>query len=166
MAVALVCFFAAAAIAALSTACGTTRDDVAAPAEGGADDGAVVVGTCPGVTSAPAAGGECILPEGTTCDFGLCGSRLARCTRGVWAFAGNPAPRPVCPALAPNEGTKCPDCWKKDVVCSYGSTDCTLPDASDNRSVASCADGGWVVEFEPCRDAGPDVQGDGGPDAD
>ncbi|MDB4941870.1 MAG: hypothetical protein JWP97_1404 [Labilithrix sp.] len=148
---------------ALAAACGSD-DPAAAPApDGGAPDGAMLATACP--SAAPAAGSECTLPEGTTCDFGACGTRLARCTRGVWFFAGNPPPRSICPEVAPNAAVACPACWQPEVTCSYGSPDCTLPDASQSTTLASCPDGEWLVEFRPCRDAGPDVQGDGGPDA-
>ncbi|HSO34694.1 MAG TPA: hypothetical protein VLT33_19300, partial [Labilithrix sp.] len=133
-------------------------------ADGAAEDGQALDGGCP--TERPTTGSACLLPEGTTCDFGLCGTRLAQCSRGAWIVASNDPPRPPCPEIAPNMDTPCPACWSADVTCSYGSNDCSLPDASDNTTVAACPDGGWVVEFRPCRDAGPDVQGDGGPDAD
>lgn len=119
---------------------------------------------CP--ASMPSSGSNCALPEGTTCDFGGCGTRLARCTGGVWRVGSNSPPVSLCPDAAPNEGVPCPPCWSSDVVCRYGSRDCTSPDASENRAIASCPKGAWRVAFEPCRDAGPDVQGDGGPDAD
>jgi hypothetical protein len=154
----------AAAAAAVVAACG--MDDSVTPEalDGGGEGGAAPDGGCP--TTRPTTGTACTLPEGTTCDFGLCGTRLAQCSRGTWVVATNDPPRPPCPEIAPNIDTPCPACWSADVTCNYGSDDCSLPDASDNTTLASCPDGGWVVEFRPCRDAGPDVQGDGGPDAD
>lgn len=153
-----------AAAAAIASACGADASTLAGNPEGGAEDGPALDGGCP--TERPTTGSPCLLPEGTTCDFGLCATRLAQCSRGSWVVASNDPPRPPCPEIAPNMGTPCPACWSTDVACSYGSTDCSLPDASDNTTLAACPDGGWVVEFRPCRDAGPDVQGDGGPDAD
>jgi hypothetical protein len=156
---------ACALAASIAGACGGD-DAVRAPTpDGGGEDSAVVVQGCPKPpTPTPPNGSECLLPEGTTCDFGLCATRLAQCLRGVWVFSSNPKPRPLCPAIAPNIGTDCPDCWVADVSCIYGS--CSPPDASDNTTFASCPDASWVVEFRACGDAGPDVQGDGGPDAD
>lgn len=151
---------------AIAAACGANSDATTTTQEGGAEEDAVVVGACPSPSSRPANGSPCLLPEGTTCEFGLCGTRLARCSRGLWVLAANPPPRPPCPDVAPNKATKCPDCWPPEVSCTYGSTDCSLADASDNTAIASCPAGGWVVDFRPCRDAGADVQGDGGPDAD
>ena len=152
------------AAAALAAACGAASETTAATPEGGAEGGQVVVATCP--AAQPTNGSPCLLPEGTTCDFGLCGTRLAQCLRGAWRLAPNEPPAPACPDPAPNPGVSCPPCWPAAVSCAYGSTNCSLADASDNTTVASCPAGGWVVEFRPCRDAGPDVQGDGGRDAD
>lgn len=154
----------AAAAVAIASACGTDNADPSAPEEAGAESGAVLDGGCP--VTRPANGAICLLPEGTTCDFGLCGTRLARCSAGQWQVASNLPPRPPCPKDPPNIDTSCPACWSADVTCSYGSDDCSLPDASDNTTLATCPAGAWVVEFRPCRDAGPDVQGDGGLGAD
>jgi hypothetical protein len=52
-----------------------------------------------------------------------------------------------------------PDSW------SYLKSS-TLPDASINTSVAACMSGRWTLEVRPCRDAGPDVQGDAALDGD
>ncbi len=153
-----------AASAAIASACGTELDPGAATPEAGAEGGAVLDGGCP--VDRPTNGATCLLPEGTTCDFGRCGTRLAQCSGGTWKVASNDPSRPPCPEFAPNMDTFCPACWSADVTCSYGSSDCSLPDASDNTTVATCPHGGWLVEFRPCRDAGPDVQGDGGPGAD
>ncbi|WP_146648154.1 hypothetical protein [Labilithrix luteola] len=120
----------------------------------------------------PVEGTVCLVPEGTACDFGGCGSKLVRCTRGVWRYGKNPTPSPVCPP-APPEGA-CPPCWPEFATCTYGSVDCDAPDASVNTAVASCVGGLWDLVIRPCRDGGddsgdgggPDVQGDGGPDAD
>ncbi len=157
-----VLLFAAAAVT-IASACGTDGDPLLTP-EAGAEGAAVLDGGCP--VARPANGAECLLPEGTTCDFGLCGTRLARCSGGQWQVASNLPPRPPCPEFPPNIDTSCPACWSADVTCNYGSNDCSLPDASDNTTLATCPDGGWVVEFRPCRDAGPDVQDDGGLDED
>jgi len=149
---------------AIASACGT---DMADPPEGfdaAAEGAAVLDGGCP--VARPTNGAACLLPEGTTCDFGLCGTRLARCSGGSWKVAANAPPRPPCPEIAPNIETPCPACWAADVTCRYGSSNCSLPDASDNTTFATCPTGRWVVEFRPCRDAGPDVQGDGGLGAD
>lgn len=127
---------------------------------------------CPDV--GPDAGESCVLPEGTTCAFGACGSRIAQCTRGAWRYSGNPPPRPPCPKDFPASQSACPPCWPSGLECTYGSSDCSAPDASANTTVASCVDGGdgqpqrWVLRSFPCAitDAGADVQGDADADAD
>jgi hypothetical protein len=133
--------------------------------DSGVDDGAVATAICP--TIAPEAGAKCVLPEGTTCDFGFCGTVLARCTGGIWRFASNAPPRPLCPdAAPPDDEAECPQCWPEDVACIYGSQDCSAADASANTAVATCLARRWTVEIRPCRDAGADVQGDAQQDAD
>lgn len=128
-------------------------------------DGAINRARCP--SAAPSEGESCVLPEGTTCDFGQCGTRLATCGRGRWTFGTNPAPAPNCPSLPPEVDAACPACWPASATCTYGSTDCSQPDASLNTAVASCPNGAWVLDIRPCRDGGePDVQGDAEPDAD
>lgn len=147
-------------------ACDGDATDTPGGDDGGAETGSVDPGACP--EEAPAPNSLCILPEGTTCDFGRCGTLLARCTLGVWRFGGNPPPQPPCPDPPPNEGVACPACWPVTLSCIYGSTDCSAEDASVNTTIATCPEGRtWVVETRPCRDGGgPDVQGDAEPDAD
>jgi len=132
--------------------------------DSGVDDSALATAICP--TIAPADRSGCTLPEGTTCDFGQCGTVLAQCIGGLWRFGTNAPPRPQCPTLTPETESDCPECWPEDVTCLYGSQDCSLPDASLNTSVAACVKKKWTLEVRPCRDAGPDVQGDAGLDGD
>ena len=117
---------------------------------------------CP--EAGPAAESACALPEGTTCAFGACAT-IVICRAGFWRYASNPPPQLPCPEDPPGD-TPCPACWPKGATCPYGSRDCSAPDASVNTTIASCVDGKWSVEVKPCRDAGPDVQGDAGEDAD
>lgn len=149
---------------AVVNACSTSDDTTTDQPDGQASDGAGATSGCP--STAPDAGASCAFPEGTTCEFGQCGTPIAQCTRGTWVYGGNTPPKSVCPMIAPNADASCPMCWDPSVTCSYGSTDCSQPDASDQTTLASCPSGRWAVEFSPCRDAGPDVQGDGGEDAD
>lgn len=127
------------------------------------DDATVTEGICPAV--APDGGDACSLPEGTTCSFGACGTPIAQCLRGVWVFGGIPG-APPCPDPPPASDSTCPPCWPENVVCRYGSDDCSQADASANRTFASCAAGTWTLTFSPCADASTDVQGDGGADRD
>lgn len=121
--------------------------------------------TCPSVD--PGDGGACSLPEGTTCSFESCGSRIAQCRMGFWVFGSNPPPKPQCPELAPAQGGSCSQCWPEGVVCPYVPTSCEPNDGSvPNNTVASCLDASWTLSFLPCRDAGADVQGDAKTDAD
>jgi len=117
----------------------------------------VTEGICPDV--APDSGYVCLLPEGTACAFGACGTPIAQCTHGTWQYAETP-PGPPCPDSPPASESACPPCWPATQTCPYGSDDCTLPDASANRTVASCASGTWTLAFYPCADASTDVQGD------
>ncbi|MBX3217508.1 MAG: hypothetical protein KF850_36085 [Labilithrix sp.] len=125
---------------------------------------------CP--DAAPEAGEGCVLPEGTTCAFGACGSPIAQCSLGAWRYSGNPQPR--CPRDFPVSESACPPCWPTGLECTYGSVDCSAADASANTTVASCVDGGpdvplrWSLRTFPCAivDAGADVQHDAEPDAD
>jgi hypothetical protein len=153
------------ASAALAGACGDGATSVTPTEDGGEESGSVQRADCP--TAEPTNGSLCLLPEGTTCDFGQCGTRLAQCFRGAWRLAGNAPPSPPCPADPPTENVKCPACWPKMVSCTYGSTNCSAPDASTNTAIASCPNGTWLLDIRPCRDGGgADVQRDGEPDAD
>jgi hypothetical protein len=153
------------ALAAVVAACADDSESSPQAAEGGGEDGSQAVAECP--PTAPAPGATCLLPEGTTCDFGLCGTRLARCTSGQWRLGTNAPPSPPCPADPPNPDIACPACWPAEITCTYGSASCSDEDASINTAVASCPNGTWLLDIRPCRDGGePDVQGDGGPDAD
>lgn len=150
-----------------------TCSDSSSTTPGAADSGnapaTVGPGECPDV--APKPGDGCVLPEGTTCAFGC--SLFARCAKGVWSFGGNVAST-SCPTDYPVSGSAC-SCFPATIACNYGSTDCSAPDASTNRSVASCPNGTWVIETFPCSDAssvtppadaGADVQGDAAAEAD
>jgi hypothetical protein len=159
----------AAAAAALAGACTSGSGTTPVDSDAGAETGSVQTAECP--TLEPTNGSVCILPEGTTCEFGQCGSRLARCTRSAWNVGTNAAPSPPCPADPPSGDSKCPACWPPQVSCTYGSSDCSAADASVNTAIASCPNGTWILDIRPCRDggiddSGPDVQGDAGTDAD
>lgn len=161
--------FAIAAVLAplsLAASCGSSALGDASSEDAGSSSGAVAPADCPG--EVPVTGASCSLPEGTTCAFGACDTRYARCTSGVWQVAQNGPGRPVCPAQPPAVGEACPACWPPASSCLYGSVDCAAADASANRAVATCtAEGTWAIGFEPCRDGGgPDVQRDAEPDAD
>ena len=151
-------------IAAAFGACGSEEAAPPPAVDAGVDDSALATAICPNI--APTEGSACTLPEGTTCDFGQCGTVLAQCTGGLWRFGANPPPNPSCPERAPDTDSACPECWPEDKRCIYGSTDCTAPDASTKTSVALCMNGNWTLEVRECRDAGPDVQGDAALDGD
>jgi hypothetical protein len=154
-----------AAAAALAGACGDSSSTTSNGLDSGQETSSVTLAECP--PAEPTNGSVCLLPEGTTCDFGQCGTRLAQCTRGTWRLGANAAPNPPCPADPPSTDMKCPACWPAKVKCTYGSTDCSAADASVNTAIASCPNGTWLLDIRPCRDGGgPDVQGDGGADAD
>ncbi len=169
--------FAAAliAVALAAIAAGCTEDPLAESprSEAGAPPAVLGDSVCPVV--APDAGEGCLLPEGTTCAFGACGSQIAECTLGAWRFSGNKQVEPPCPTDFPASQSVCPPCWPATKECTYGSRDCSAEDASANRTVASCVDGGagqparWALRTLPCAkpsDAGADVQGDADADAD
>jgi hypothetical protein len=159
---------AIAGVVAIAGACGADATVKADSTDSGTTTGAVGDGICP--AAPPALGDGCLLPEGTTCSFGECGSSIAQCLGGLWRYSGNPAPQPVCPdPEPPASDTACPPCWPATGICRYGSDDCSSPDASANRTVATCPSGVWRLQYTPCAlpvDAGPDVQGDAGADAD
>lgn len=151
--------------AAAFGACTDDSDATPPGTDGGRSEASLERSICP--KTEPMAGSTCLLPEGTTCDFGQCGTRIARCAQGVWRFGQNAAPKPLCPELPPDD-VDCPPCWPTARTCPYRSLDCSGEDAS---AIASClaGDGGvkkWSLAL-PCQDGGgPDVQGDAGPDAD
>jgi hypothetical protein len=153
-------------IGAAFAACGSEESAPPAAPDSGVDDSALATAICPNI--APTEAEKCTLPEGTTCDFGQCGTVLAQCTGGLWRFGSNRPPNPLCPEQAPETESACPSCWPGDKVCIYGSqgADCSSPDASVNTSVALCMNGRWSLDVRPCRDAGPDVQGDAALDGD
>jgi hypothetical protein len=159
---------ALAAFTAIVGACGDGGLAPSAEADSGSAPAAVGEGICP--RSAPAPSAACVLPEGTTCAFGACGTPIAQCIHGAWLYGGNPPPRPPCPDPAPPAPeSACPPCWPADVTCRYGSEDCSSADASANRTVASCPNGVWLLEFSPCAAPPPPARpasGDGGADAD
>jgi hypothetical protein len=159
----------AVAIGAQQTACSGDPPAVANP-DAGTDDSSLDKGVCP--LAAPAAKTTCILPEGTTCSFDKCGTSIAMCTKGAWVYASNPPSKPPCPPLVPGIDELCPACFPETQPCVYGSTDCTLEDASPNTATAFCVRSEnalkWSVTFKECRpiDASTDVQGDAGLDGD
>lgn len=152
------------AAAAAATACDTADVDVSSDGDGGVDAGLVERAKCP--DKAPRDGAPCALPEGTTCDFGRCATRIAKCTAGAWRFGANLPP--TCPTTPPESDTACPPCWPVEVTCTYFAERCSDPDAAagQNIAVVSCPSGRWELEITPCRDAGADVQGDGGVEGD
>jgi hypothetical protein len=154
--------------AGVAAACDVTAKDATLDGDGGIDGGTLDKATCP--ADEPSAELVCTVPQGTTCAFGTCGTRIARCERGRWAFALNPPPRPPCPMAPPAEGDPCPVCWPGG-NCTYFAESCVSGDAGDGgavpkTAVAACRDSRWALAFFPCLDSGADVQGDGGPDAD
>jgi len=159
-------------IATIAVACGDDPGASSSKPDSGAPLGVLGDSVCPEV--APDAGEPCVLPEGTTCAFGACGSPIAQCSLGAWRYSGNPPPRPPCPKDFPASESACPPCWPSGLECTYGSSDCSSPDASANTTVASCVDAGsglplrWRLRSFPCAvsDAGADVQRDAAPDAD
>jgi hypothetical protein len=150
----------------ITAACADDSTTGAMTADAGGTLGSLGDSVCP--DAAPDAGDGCVLPDGTTCAFGACGSPIARCLAGAWRYSGNSRPRPQCPKDFPASEAACPPCWPVEVSCTYGSSDCSAADASANTTVASCPDGRWTLSTFPCGilDAGADVQGDAGPDAD
>jgi hypothetical protein len=157
---------AALVVAAGFAACGSEEAAPPVEADAGVEDSALATAICPAIAPPEDPPTPCTLPEGTTCDFGLCGTVIAQCTGGLWRFGKNRAPNPTCPEQAPVTDAPCPECWPGDKTCNYGSEDCSSPDASVNQSVAACVNGTWTLEVRPCRDAGPDVQGDAALDGD
>lgn len=152
-------------ITAGASACGHEPSSGALSVAEEASSGVVSPGECPLLV--PANGAMCALPEGTTCDFGRCGTRVARCAHGTWQFGSNSAPAPPCPADVPIRGSFCPPCWPTEATCFYGNDACRAPDASPLLSRATCPQSTWLVAVEACRDGGgADVQRDGEPDAD
>lgn len=131
--------------------------------DSGTTPGAVGQGVCP--DAAPSAGESCVLPEGTTCAFGVCTSAIAQCSLGTWRLGGGPPARAACPVDFPVSGDNCPPCFSEDVACVYGSNDCSV---SANRSTAVCDSGAWEITTTACTimDAGADVQRDADADSD
>jgi hypothetical protein len=162
---------ALAMIAAIAGASSCAGDDAAAADPPSPDSGIdpalePATGVCP--MTAPKSGEKCLLPEGTTCAF-ACGTAIVQCSLGLWRYAGNPPPQPPCPEPEPPAPeSDCPPCWPAGATCTYGSADCSSSDASTSRALASCANNKWKIQFSPCAatDAGADVQGDAGADAD
>lgn len=158
--------------AAIAGACSDDASDPSRDADAGGSAGTLGSGICPEV--APDASEPCLLPEGTTCAFGACGTPIARCERGAWVYGATPPPSPPCPALFPMSESPCPPCWPADLSCTYGT--CIGADASANTTVASCPNGAWKLDYFPCdaspdppdepSDAGADVQRDSEADAD
>lgn len=160
-----------AVVALVTIAVACTDDFVASPVQPDSGSTPATLGdsVCP--DAAPEAGAGCVLPEGTTCSFGACSSKIAQCTLGAWRYSGNPPPKPLCPKDFPVSESACPPCWPSGFECTYGT--CEEPDASTNTTVAACIDGGtgqperWQLRSFACaKDAGADVQGDAEPDAD
>lgn len=146
-----------AASATIAGACSSDPSPPPPPKISETDTGTVAAGICP--KTAPKPGEACVLPEGTTCAFGACGTPIAECRRGAWVYGENPPPQPACPAPEPPPSeSACPPCWPTTATCTYGT--CSGPDASMNTAVASCPNGTWTLQFTLCSDAGADVQGD------
>ncbi len=152
-------------------ACGDDPAGMSATNDAGNPSAVLEESLCP--DAAPEGGEGCVVPEGTTCAFGACGSSVAQCAAGAWRYAGNPPPRPPCPTDFPASESACPPCWPAGVTCVYGSRDCDAPDASEKFTIASCPSGRWTLDSFPCasltdggKDAGADVQGDADADAD
>lgn len=150
----------------MAVACSDDVNDESAGAADSGYTGNLEDSVCP--AAAPGAGSSCLLPNGTTCAFGACGTVIARCVGGSWLYSGNGAGPPACPKDFPVAESDCPPCWSAQLSCTYGSTDCSAIDASPNTTVASCASGKWRLFTYPCGnlDAGADVQRDSAPDAD
>jgi hypothetical protein len=146
-------------LARAAAACTDVGDAGPSGVDGGADDApSPLASRCP--DTLPVDGETCRIPEGTTCELGACATQIATCTRGRWRVGSNPDPSPPCPAATPDLGDPCPPCWPAARSCRYGSTDCTLPDASQNVATASCASGAWMVRIDPCLDASADAPSD------
>jgi len=153
-------------VVSLASANACADEDAAAPLvqNEGAREAGEAEGVCP--SSPPRAGVACLVPEGTTCAFSSCGSAIAVCQRGLWAYAGNPPPAPNCDPNPPASESACLPCWPAEATCRYGSEDCSSLDASANRTIASCPNGTWVLAFFPCNEAGTNVQRDAANDRD
>jgi hypothetical protein len=145
---------------ALGSSANCAAEDVGSPVpKGEGEDANPIVTVCPSVP--PDDYAECNLPEGSSCLFELCPTRIAQCTRGRWRFGNNAPPLLVCPDAPPESESECPPCWPDSVTCPYGSLDCSAEDASINTAVASCVRGTWAVDIRPCRNGGgSNVQGD------
>lgn len=163
------CALFALALAAVAAACDVTAPDPMPYGDGGLDGAGLDAATCP--AAEPLEGALCALPTGTTCAFGGCAARIARCDRGTWIFAGNAPPRPPCPTAPPAEDEPCPPCWPGG-TCTYVPESCSVAidvgegGALPQTAVASCQDGGWRLAFSPCADSGANVQRDADADAD
>ncbi|MCL2723503.1 MAG: hypothetical protein FWD69_03610 [Polyangiaceae bacterium] len=139
--------------ALVSMASNCDGHETAPPAiDAGSEAGSIDRAECP--DAPPADGDACALPEGSSCSFGLCPVLVAQCTRGYWRFAHNAPPPLNCPLVPPESDSDCPPCWPDSMTCTYGSTDCSAPDASVNTAVATCPSGKWVLDIRPCRDGG------------
>lgn len=160
----------AAALAGIAAFASCSTDDTSAPAADAGPDDALDAARAACPKEEPGSGAACDLPEGTTCDFGACGTRLTVCSGGAWRRAGNPPPTPPCPDAPPTSDAGCPPCWPVAKTCTYYSAACLDPDAAGplNAAVASCPSGIWSVDIQSCPppEAGADVQGDSGLDGD
>jgi hypothetical protein len=148
-------------------ACDATKDASPAAGDAGGDGTVAPKTSCP--KDEPVDQSACDLPEGTTCDFGTCGTNLSRCTLGTWVHSGNPPPSPPCPSTPPAADSGCPACWPASKTCVYEPAVCLAGDASpQNTAVAGCVKEIWSLDFRPCvpKDAGADVQGDADADGD
>jgi hypothetical protein len=149
-----------------------SSDGVDAPAEAGVEgESGIDKVDCPLQEDPPERNSPCDLPEGTTCNLGACGTKVAVCTHGQWLYGANPAPNPPCPTpTPPAPDTVCPECWPQGKVCTYYPSSCFSADASTEQrvSVASCVDSKWSFTYSACpiSDGGADVQGDAGADGD
>lgn len=156
------------ALCGVFAACDSTRTETPEVEAGVEGEAGIDKVECP--KAVPARDAPCALPEGTTCDFGACGTKLAVCTHGLWSFGGNPAPNPPCPGLLPGKGEACPACWPEAKPCPYHPPGCFSEDASDEQRIAtaSCVENVWAIAYSSCPlfEGGADVQRDAGPDGD
>jgi hypothetical protein len=148
------------AVSGVAVVMACTEDPNAPPTaeDAGPSANGSVAARCPDVV--PSNGGVCLLPDGTTCAFGACGTPVVQCLGGTWRHAANVPPRLPCPSETPESDSPCSPCWPPAVACTYGSADCTQADASAFTASATCDGVKWTVAFRACLDAGADVQGD------
>ncbi len=145
-------------------ACDTPDDELSLrSSEEGGTPGTPTKAVCP--TNEPDSGTPCLLPEGTTCRWGSCGTSAAKCTQGKWKLGANTATLP-CPDLPPTPDVPCPACWPETATCAYQGSSCPGDDAGGKVAIASCPQGVWIVDIPARRDAGVDGAADADADVD